>query len=146
MPELIYKDESYKIIGACFEVYGEQGCGYGEPIYHESLGIEFRLQSIPAVSKPRQQIAYKGHILEQTFEPDYVCHGKIIVELKAEEKLTDKHRGQVLKYLKATGFQLGLLVNFGHYPGLEYERIANTTGRIAKKSPTDPADPADLHG
>jgi len=65
-------------------------------------------------------------MLTQTYAPDYVCFEKIIVELKAVSALTDEHRAQLLNYLHATGFELGLLVNFGHYPKLEYERIAKT--------------------
>jgi GxxExxY protein len=143
MPELIYKEESYKIIGACFEVYTDKGAGFYEPVYHECLGIEFELQGIPAVSKPKQELEYKGRKLQQTFEPDYLCHRKIIVELKAVAELLNEHRAQVLNYLKATGFQLGLLVNFGHSPKLQYERIANTKSRDA----TIPAslEPPDLH-
>src|SRR5947208_7417894 len=78
-------------------------------------------------------LSYRGRILSQTYEPDYVCFGKIIVELKAVSALTDEHRAQLLNYLHATGFELGLLVNFGHYPGLEYERIAKTQ-RIKTKA------------
>ena len=78
-------------------------------------------------------LSYRGRILKQTYEPDYVCFEKIIVELKAVSELTDEHRAQLLNYLHATGFELGLLVNFGHYPGLEYERIAKTQ-RIRTKT------------
>ena len=62
----------------------------------------------------------------QVYQPDFVCFGKIIVELKAVSAIIDEHRAQLLNYLCATGFELGLLVNFGHYPKLEYERIAKT--------------------
>jgi len=72
-------------------------------------------------------------ILKQTYQPDYVCFEKIIVELKAVSALIDEHRAQLLNYLHATGFELGLLVNFGHYPGVEYERIAKTQ-RIQTKT------------
>ena len=123
MSDIIYSDESYRIIGACFEVYKEKGCGFHEPVYQECLGIEFRLQGIPAVSKPKLELAYKGEKLEQRFEPDYICFGKIIVELKAVSQLTDDHRAQVMNYLKATGFKLGILVNFGHHPRIETMRI-----------------------
>jgi GxxExxY protein len=126
MTEIIYKNESYAIIGACFEMYNEKGCGFLEPVYQECLGIEFEHQRIPAIAKPSLTLSYRGRILKQTYEPDYVCFGKIIVELKAVSALTDEHRAQLLNYLHATGFELGLLVNFGHYPGLEYERIAKT--------------------
>jgi GxxExxY protein len=126
MAEIIYKKESYAIIGACFEVYNEKGCGFLEPVYQECLGIEFEYQHIPAIAKTWLTLSYRGRILKQTYEPDYVCFGKIIVELKAVSALTDEHRAQFLNYLHAAGFELGLLVNFGHYPGLEYERIAKT--------------------
>ena len=90
------------------------------------MGIEFGLQEIPAISKPGLTLEYKGRKLEQQYFPDFVCFGKIILELKAVDGLNDAHRAQVLNYLRATNFQLGLLVNFGHFPRLEYERIANT--------------------
>jgi GxxExxY protein len=122
MPELFYKEESYRIIGACLEVYREKGCGFNEPIYHECLGCEFRLRGIPAISKPHFQLEYKGVTLNQQLEPDWVCFGEIIVELKAEVALADEHRAQIRNYLKATGKRLGLLVNFSHYPQLEWER------------------------
>ena len=137
MPEIIYKDESYQITGACFEVYKDKGCGFHEPVYQESLGIEFRLQGIPAISKPKLELEYKGHKLEQTFEPDYVCFGKIIVELKAVSHLTEDHQAQVMNYLKATGFKLGLLVNFGHHPRIEIMRIV-ADDRWADRDTTPP--------
>ena len=133
MAEIVYKAESYAIIGACFEVYNEKGCGFLEPVYQECLGIEFEYQGIPAIAKPSLTLSYRGRILKQTYEPDYVCFGKIIVELKAVSALTDQHRAQLLNYLHATGFELCPLVNFGHYPGLEYERIAKTQ-RIRPKN------------
>jgi GxxExxY protein len=126
MAEIIYKKESCAIIGACFEVYNEKGCGFLEPVYHECLEIEFEYQRIPAISKPSLGLSYRGRLLTQTYEPDFVCFEKIIVELKAVSALIDEHRAQLLNYLHATGFELGLLVNFGHYPKLEYERIAKT--------------------
>jgi GxxExxY protein len=126
MPEIIYKEESYAIIGACFEVYNPKGCGFLEPVYQECLGIEFEYQRVPAIAKPSLTLSYRGRILKHIYEPDYVCFSKIIVELKAVSALTDEHRAQLLNYLHATGFELGLLVNFGHYPKLEYERIAKT--------------------
>ncbi|MGH8100941.1 MAG: GxxExxY protein [Chthoniobacterales bacterium] len=126
MTEIIYKKESYAIIGACFEVYNEKSCGFLEPVHQECLGIEFEHQRIPAIPKPSLTLSYRGRIFSQTYEPDYVCFGKIIAELKAVSALTDEHRAQLLNYLHATGFELGLLVNFGHYPKLEYERIAKS--------------------
>ena len=137
MTEIIYKKESYAIIGACFEVYNEKGCGFLEPIYQECLAIEFEYQRIPAIAKPSLVLSYRGRMLKQTYERDYVCFEKIIVELKAVSALADEHRAQLLNYLHATGFELGILMNFGHYPGLEYERIAKTQHLKAKMDPSD---------
>jgi GxxExxY protein len=123
MADIIYKGESFQIMGACFEVYKEKGPGFTEPIYHECLGMEFAMQSIPALSKPRLPLAYKGLPLQHLFEPDFLCFEKVIVELKAVSHLNGEHRAQVMNYLKATHHKLGLLVNFAHHPQLEYERI-----------------------
>jgi GxxExxY protein len=120
---LIWKDESYAIIGACFAIYKDKGRGFLEPVYHECLEIEFDLQRIPLSSKPPQTLQYRGRTLVQTFSPDFICYDKIILEIKAVSALVDEHRAQLLNYFNATGCQLGLLVNFGHYPGLEYERL-----------------------
>lgn len=128
--ELIYKEECSRIMGACFEVYKDKGCGFHEPVYDDCLEIELGLQGIPFVAKTRLELRYKGHLLRHHYEPDFVYFDKIILEIKAVSAITDEHRSQVLNYLASTGFELGLLVNFGHHPKLEWERIANT-----KKSP-----------
>ena len=73
--------------------------------------------------RPALQLTYKGRLLEQRYVPDFICFEKVVLEIKAASELSDEHRAQVHNYLKATGFQLGLLVNFGHYPKLEWERI-----------------------
>lgn len=136
MTEIIYKQESYSIIGACFEVYNEKGCGFLEPAYHECLAIEFEYQRIPAISKPALTLQYRGRTLMQTYNPDFICYQRIVLELKTVSKLIDEHRAQLLNYLHATGFELGLLVNFGDYPKLEYERVAKT--QPAKMKPDSP--------
>lgn len=123
MKEILYKEESYAIIGACFRVYKDKGCGFVEPVYQECLEIEFSFQEIPAVSQKELLMRYRGQPLKQRYKPDFVCFEKIILEIKAVCQLTDEHRSQILNYLNATGMKLGLLVNFGHYPKLEYERI-----------------------
>jgi GxxExxY protein len=123
--KIIYKEESYRIIGACFEVYKEKGNGFLEAVYQECLKLEFRNQRIPFLEKPTLDLFYKGIKLEKSYEPDFVCYDKIIVELKSVKKLHDEHRAQVINYLKATDIRLGILANFGHYPKLEYERLLN---------------------
>jgi len=129
MPEIIYKEEAYKIIGACFEVYKQKGIGFTEQVYQECLQIEFSIQGIPFVAQPELQLEYKGTLLSQFFKPDFICYGKIIVELKALERLIDAHSAQTLNYINATKFDLALLVNFGHFPRLEYERLVNNKNR-----------------
>ena len=123
MTDLLFKNETYQIRGACFEVYKEKGCGFLESVYQECLEIEFGLQGIQFEAQPRFKLDYKGHALESEFVPDLVCFGSIVVELKAVSDLNDQHRAQVHNYLKATEFRLGLLVNFCHYPNVEIERI-----------------------
>ena len=103
-------------------VYKNKGCGFLEPVYHECLAIEFEIRGIPFISKPAQTLQYRGRTLVQTFSPDFICYEKIIVEIKAVSASVDEHRAQVLNYLSATTCRLGLLVNFGHYPRMEYER------------------------
>lgn len=121
--KLIHEEETYRILGACFEVYKEKGCGFLEAVFQECLELEFTLQGIPFVAQPELALSYKGRPLRQRYKPDFVCHDKVLVELKAVSKLTDEHRAQVINYLHATGLKVGLLVNFGHYPKVEHERI-----------------------
>ena len=120
---IVYQEESYAIMGACFEVYREKGCGFLEAVYQECLEIEFGLQHLPFRAQVPLPLAYKGRPLKQQYLPDFICYDKIVLELKAVSQLADEHRAQVHNQLRATGHKLGLLVNFGHYPKLEYERI-----------------------
>ncbi len=121
--ELLYKEDTYKIIGACFEVYKDKGNGFVEPVYQECLELEFGFRGIPFSAQETLRLSYKGRELRQRYVPDFMCYERIIVELKAATQVTDEHRAQVLNYLKATSYRVGLLVNFGHYPKLEYERL-----------------------
>ena len=136
-------DETYKIIGACFEVYNEKGCGFLEPIYQECLEIEFRLQGIPFEAQVELGVEYKGHPLKKKYVPDFLCFDGIIVEIKACRELTDDHRAQLINYLHSTGMTVGVLVNFGHHPGLQYERFVNegkdkSTGRaMVREAPVE---------
>ena len=124
--ELIYPEETYVVIGACLEVYNVMGCGFLEAVYQKCLERELLLRGIPFESQKRIQLAYKGFPLDQDYTPDLICFDKIILELKAESNLVDSNRAQTINYLNATGFKLGLLVNFGHHKSLEWERFALT--------------------
>jgi GxxExxY protein len=117
MIEIIYKKESYAIIGACFEVYNEKGCSFLESVYQECLAIEFEFQRIPAISKPALTLSYRGRTLVQTYNPDFICYQKVVLELKTVSKLIDEHRAQLLNYLNAAGFELGLIGELWTLPG-----------------------------
>ena len=123
MSGLICEKETYAILGACFEVYKEKGCGFLEAVFHECLRVEFELQGIPARAQVPMPLSYKGRPLSQHYVADFVCYDRVIVELKAVAKLADEHRAQIQNYLHATRLRVGLLVNFGHFPKLEHERF-----------------------
>jgi GxxExxY protein len=123
MSSIIYKLESFEIMGACFEVYKEKGSGFVESVYQECLEMELGDRKIPFKAQVELALNYKGRPLKSKFKPDFICYDKIVVELKSVSGLTDEHRAQVQNYLRATGMKLALLVNFCHYPKLEYERI-----------------------
>jgi GxxExxY protein len=122
---ILFKEESYKIIGAAMEVHKVLGCGFTEPVYQEALELEFQLRNIPYVREKKFQITYKGRLLDKDFRPDFVCYDEIIVELKAVSDFTDEHYAQVYNYLKACEMDLGLLINFGK-KSLEHKRIPCT--------------------
>lgn len=120
---MIYlSNESYSITGAAMQVYNTLGAGFLEAVYQEALAIELTKRGIPYEREKDLKIYYDGQELKQTYRADFVCYDNIIVEIKAVADLNDSHRSQVFNYLKATGFKLGLLFNFGHSGGLEFER------------------------
>lgn len=104
------------------EVHKEMGCGFLEAVYQEALGIEFESQEIPFKAQPTIEIFYKGKLLEKKYQPDFICFDEILVEIKALEQLSGIEESQIINYLKATGFKVGLLVNFGSKT-LEYKRF-----------------------
>ncbi len=111
--ELLYKEECYKIVGACMEVHRTLGCGFLEPVYQDALAIEFQHSRIPHEREKVFEIDYKGIVLPNTYKADFICYGQIIVELKALSQLTNDHTSQILNYLKASRMKVGLLINFG---------------------------------
>ena len=115
--------ETFAIRGAVFDVYKHLRNGYLEAVYQEALEWEFRDCEIPFQSQPMLRIQYKDHLLEQFYKPDFVCFGKIIVELKAVRVLPDEATAQLLNYLATTKMPLGLLVNFGRPDGVEIKRF-----------------------
>ncbi len=117
------KEETYQLIGAAFEVYNELTCAYNEPLYQEAYERELGLQKIPYEAQPLLKVSYKGEFLTKEFFADIIAFGKVVVELKALEKLTSREEAQLLNYLKAAKLRVGLLINFGSHPKLEYKRI-----------------------
>lgn len=127
--KILYADECYAIQGAIFDVYREMGCGFLEAVYQECLEKELQYRGIPFEAQKELMLSYKGEPLQQGYKPDLICYGKIIVELKSVKAIVSEHKAQLLNYLKATGLELGLLVNFGAHPKVEIIRLANSNFR-----------------
>lgn len=123
MVELIFKDEVYAIIGAAPEVYNTLRPGFAEGVYQESLEIESARRRLPFVPQQEISIFYKETRLKKFYVADFVFYEKIIVEIKALDKLTTREESQLLNYLKSTRYPLGLLVNFGNPDELEWKRM-----------------------
>ena len=121
---IIYKEESYQIYGAIYEVHKTLGPGLKEQSYQQALAIEFQHRGIPFEREKRFQLWYRGIKLDNDFVADFVCFDKIIVELKAVSEITDTHRAQVRNYLAISHCKLGLLVNFNSMY-ITPERIIN---------------------
>ena len=120
--EYPYKEETYKIIGCAMEVHSELGSGFLEAVYQEALSIVFNEKQLPFEQEKLLKILFRGKILKKKYSADFYCYDKIIVELKASNKLNNNDLSQVLNYLKATNQKIGLLINFGA-ERLEYKRV-----------------------
>lgn len=127
--EIIAKKESYEIMGACFEVFAEMGNGLVEPIYHECLIEELSRRKVPFLHEANVPVYYKEKKLSRCCRLDFLCFEKVIVELKSVKYLDDSHRSQVHSYLRATGLELALLVNFGTPNEVEWERIVRSKNK-----------------
>jgi len=124
MAEILFKEESYKIIGACLEVHKKLGSGFLESVYSEALELEFKKVDIPYEKEKKLQVFYEDKPLNKYFRADFVCFESIILELKATKFLIEADHRQTVNNVKATKFKLGLLINFGT-PSLTYKRIVN---------------------
>lgn len=123
MSDIVYPDKSYEIMGACFKVYSDKGNGFLESVYQECLEIELQYQNIPFKSQKRFPLFYRGKQLKNKYKADFTCFDKIILEIKAIDELHEKHESQILNYLSASDMKLGILINFGAHPELEYKRL-----------------------
>ncbi len=128
---LLYPEESYIIKGCMMEVHKELGSGFLEQVYQEALEREFKGAGVPYQRESHLRIKYKGEFLQKEYIADFVCYGKIIIELKTVSEITDIHKCQVLNYLKATGFQLGIIGNFAQ-KSLETARVVNSYNALAR--------------
>ncbi len=126
MTELLCKEEVYAVIGAAMEVYNELGSGFLEAVYQEALEIELTLRGIPFEAQKELAIFYKGRRLKKTYAADFLTFGKIIIEIKAIDRLTSGDEGQLLNYLSATELEVGVLINFGAKSNLEWKRMVET--------------------
>ena len=123
MPELIYKDEVYAIVGVAMEVHTILGPGFLEAVYQEALEIESRARKLHFESQKPLQIRYKEHVLQKEYIADLIYFDKIVVELKALDCLSGKEESQLLNYLTTTGMKVGVPINFGSHPKLEWKRM-----------------------
>ena len=114
--------KTFAVSGAAMEVHSELGCGFLEAVYQEAMEKELAYQEIPYKSQPPVRIKYKGEPLKKKYEPDFLCYDKVIVEIKAMDKLSSNEHAQIINYLKAAKFKVGLLVNFGS-KSLEHKRF-----------------------
>ena len=122
MSEIIYKEESYVIIGLCMEVHNQLGHGFSEVVYKDALESEFKENDIFFEREKEYLVNYKGKLLKHRFYSDFVVFDKIILEVKCVKELADEHISQVLNYLKVSDTKLTLLVNFAKGQ-LQYKRI-----------------------
>lgn len=104
------------------EVHRQLGCGFLEPVYQEALAIEFTNRQIPFDREVKLPLEYKGRPLGSKYCADFICFSSVVVELKALARTSGTEEAQVINYLKATGHQVGLLINFGAR-SLEHRRF-----------------------
>jgi GxxExxY protein len=124
---------TYAIIGAAMEVHRQLGCGFLEPVYQEALAIELGKREVPFRREIKLPIHYKGELLDTAYCVDFICFDSVVVELKALVRLSGTEEAQVLNYLKATGYEVGLLLNFGTR-SLEHRRFVLTKSVKSAKS------------
>ncbi len=113
MSEIIFKEESYKVIGVCMEVHRNLGIGFKEPVYKDALEVEFKNQQIPFIREKQYKIEYKGVILQHKYYADFIVYNSIILEVKSAAFIIDNFVAQTINYLKASAIKLGIIANFG---------------------------------
>jgi len=132
--ELLYREETYAIIGAAMTVHQELGHGFLEAVYQEALENEFIIRKIPYKREKPITIYYKDKPLNKGYIVDFICYDKILLEIKALSSIINDHKAQVLNYLTATKLNLGLIFNFGSL-SLEHLRIINEKSALIRENP-----------
>ena len=122
--KIIFKEESYKIIGICMNIHSTLGNGFLEAVYSEVLEKEFIKNNIPYQREVKLDVFFNGEKLDKKYKADFICFDNIILEIKAVSFIHENFTKQTLNYLKATDKKLGLLINFGE-KSLKYKRIIN---------------------
>ncbi len=123
--KIVFKEESFKIIGACMKVHRSLGVGFLEAVYEEALEKEFLIQNIPFKRQLKLELYYDKQKLNKYYRADFVCYDSIVLEIKAVSYIPDAFYAQLRNYLKCTNMELGMLINFGT-PSLTYKRIINS--------------------
>jgi GxxExxY protein len=134
---LLLKDEVYAVVGAAIEVHREMGCGFFEAAYQEAMELEMAERGIPYLPQQLLKIRYKRWVLKKEYVADFICFGGLLIEIKALDRLTSKEEAQVLNYLKATGFEVAVLINFGAHGRLEWKRLVRTQHGVIDPDETD---------
>src|SRR5438105_2649971 len=117
------QEEGYRLMGAAFEVYNEQGYGLAEEVYQESLELELESRKIPFRSKQELKCFYKKRELKKRYVPDLFIYECLVVELKSVSQILPEHEAQLINYMRITKQPVGYLINFGHKETLEWKRF-----------------------
>lgn len=125
--------ETHAIIGAAMEVHRELGHGFLEPVYQEALMMEFAQRQIPARREVVLNVYYKSKALDSSYKADFICYDRIIVEIKALAQIGGNEEAQVINYLKASGHEKALLLNFGA-PSLQFRRLIFTMNHLRESA------------
>jgi len=126
MSDILFKEESYAIIGSCMKVHAELGYGFLEAVYQEALERDFIKRGIPFKRQQKLNIYFDGQKLDKYYIADFLCYDSIVRELKASQFTVESQINQLYNYLKATNKKLGILINFGT-KSLTYKRIINSS-------------------
>lgn len=138
--DIILADEVYQIMSAAFKVYNTLGYGFLEAVYEEALGIELGRRGIPFQTQKPLSIYYDGEKLKKNYFADVVCYDKIILELKIKHEIDGHDRTQIVNYLKATGCEVGLVINFGNPRYLEWKKYVFTNKKYLKSQSGYPSN------